>query len=276
MMLYFGKFRFNTWCSNAVSGIRFPPDQQTVGRELYQHMEDHYDALLAQGIGEEEAERMTVEAMGDAYAVARDLAAIHRPFWGYFLRATRILLVILLCVTLIPLGRFIYNTDYREPSVWGFDVFDPDAYVENGHTLLRCLEPDCTVRSGGYTFTVSDAAEWTYHYTDSNDIAQTRDVLCLHMSEFNPLPWAEHTGVGGWFWAEDNLGNVYGSAKAHNAASREAYLCASGDQVSLFSYSYTLWINDFDIANAEWIAIHYDRDGRNLTWHIDLTGGAPS
>ncbi|MBP3674618.1 MAG: hypothetical protein J6J18_12400 [Oscillospiraceae bacterium] len=271
--MYMGQFRFKCWCSDAVSGIIFPPDQRKVYDELYQHLEDHYDALVEQGMDKEDAVKAALAAMGDAWEIAPQLAAIHRPFWGYFLRVTRILLVIFLIATIIPFGKFLYNTTYQEPVTWAFDIFDPDAYEEKGYTLVRCLKPDVTVRSDGYTFTVTDAVEWQYPYPDS--ATGTTDYLCLRMTEFHPLPWVEHTDVGLWLWAEDSLGNIYGCTKENTSYSEEEeeYLCARGSQVGPFLYAYTLWINYFDIQNAEWITIHYDRDGRDLTWHIDLTGG---
>ncbi|MBQ7801119.1 MAG: hypothetical protein IJ375_02205 [Oscillospiraceae bacterium] len=271
--MYMGKYKFKYWCSDAVSGIVFPPDREKVCEELYQHMEDHYQDLLDQGMDKEEAVRETVQAMGDPWAVAKDLAAVHRPFWGYFLRATRIILVLLLIITVIPFGKYIWNEPYRENTVWGFDIRDSEAFAEKGHTFLRRLEPDATVRSDGYTFTVTDAVEWLYRYAPGDGTEKITEVLSLRMTEFHPLPWAEHREVGQWFWAEDSLGNIYGCTKENNAYSEENYLCAYGDQSGPLTYTYKLWINDFDVENTEWITIHYDRDGRDLTWHIDLTGG---
>lgn len=273
--MYMGQFRFKCWCDDAVSGILFPPDQKKVSEELYHHLKDHYDALIEQGLDKEEAVRATLRSMGDPHALAKDLAAVHRPFWGYFLRLTRILLVIALVVTLIPFGKFLYTEPYREPTVWGFDVFDPDVYEEKGHTLLRYTTPNCTARSDGYSFTVTDVTQWQYCYT-SNGTPGTTDVLSLRMTEWNPIPWAEHTEVAQWFWAEDSLGNIYDSTNEHDPYSDAEYLCASGGQSNPFRYTYTLWINNFDNENIQWLTIHYDRDGRDLTWHIDLTGGAAS
>ena len=268
-----GQYQFKCWCSDAVSGIIFPPDRQQISEELYRHMEDHYDALIQQGIGKEEALRLTVEAMGDARVIAPQLAAIHRPFWGYFLRATRIMLVLLLIVTIIPLGIFLRKADYREPSAWGFDIFDPGVHAQNGHTLLYHGKPDCSVTSGGYRFTVTDAVVWTYRYTDGNGSNLSRDILCLRMSETNFLPWAEHTGVGQWFRAEDSRGIIYESTNTHDPASGTPCLCAASSRTGPFTDTYLLWINDFELADTQWIKIRYDRDGRDLVWSIDLSGG---
>ena len=81
-------FLLRRWAQNAVYRIGFPGDRKKVYQELMNHMEDHRDALMEQGKSEKEACEAVEKAMGDPFAVAKDLAEIHRPFWGYFLMAT--------------------------------------------------------------------------------------------------------------------------------------------------------------------------------------------
>ena len=271
--MYMGKFRFKCWCDDAVSGIIFPPDRQKVADELYQHMEDHCEALISQGMDKEEAVKSTVAAMGDAWEIAPQLAAIHRPFWGYFLRVTRVLLVILLLATAIPLGRSIRDTYYWEPKFWGFDAYDPDAYAEEGHTLLRLTEPNCSVRSDGYTFTITDAAQWYHNSTDDAGNAQSNGVLCCRMVVSTPLPWADQADIFHSLWAEDSLGNRYHSVTDYEGAIDGQYLFTGGNETSPFTSVYQIWVNNYEYEDAEWFIIHYDRDGRDLSWCIDLTGG---
>ena len=271
--MYMGRFRFKCWCSDAVSGIIFPPDQRKVSEELYHHLEDHYEALVEQGMDKEEAVKATLAAMGDAREIAPQLAAIHRPFWGYFLRVTRILLIIFLLATAVPLGKFIYNAYYWEPSVWGFDAYDPDAYAEKGHTLLQLTEPNCSVKSDGYSFTITDAAQWYYNSADDAGSAQSRGIFCCRMVVFNPLPWAEEADIGDLFWAEDNLGNRYHSIYDYEGAIGGQYLFTSSNETSPFTSVCQIWVNNYEFEGVEWFTIHYDRDGRDLTWSIDLTGG---
>lgn len=262
------KYNFTVWCDRAVSKIIFPPDQQAVAQELYAHLEDHYNDLLTQGIPEDEAERLAVAAMGDALEIAPQLAAIHRPFWGNFLRLTRIWLVITLCLTVIPLGKFIWEMDYREPNVQTFAVFDPASYEIEGRRLLSYMEPNVTAKSDGYTFTITDAVVWR-----NEEAAQPNAYLYLRMTQFHPLPWAEHAEVANWFWAEDSLGNQYRNYYDHLPGGEEPLLLCRGSDTSPFTQTYMLWINDYVSQDAEWIDIRYTRDGRNLVFRIDLTGG---
>ena len=45
-------YDFRVWCENAVSGIRFAPDRKVVYGELLDHLYDHYDDLVSQGVDE--------------------------------------------------------------------------------------------------------------------------------------------------------------------------------------------------------------------------------
>ena len=46
--------------------IKFPYDRNAVRQELEEHMEDICDDLTEEGYGREEAERLSVQYMGDA------------------------------------------------------------------------------------------------------------------------------------------------------------------------------------------------------------------
>lgn len=260
-------YKFKCWCEKAASGIVFPPDQQKVYRELMNHMDDHYDFLLEQGYDPDIAQQRVVDAMGDPWPIAKDLAAIHRPFWGYFLRATRIILIIALIVTVIPLGIYAWNNSYGISSWAHWDIWDPASYGgDTGRTLLHMSEPNVTRRDSGYTFTVTDALWW-----DSDD--SDYSCLMIYMKEFHPLPWAMHNEVGGWFWAEDSEGNIFEAFNVHGNLDEDPGVQAWGNPTGPFTWTYQIWINFSMPYDAEWIDFRYTRDGRNLVWRIDLTGG---
>ena len=88
-------YTFAKWCLEAVSQIKYTADRDEVYEELRAHLEDHRDALMEQGIPREEAEKRALEAMGSAKEIAPQLAAVHKPFWGYvysiMVRVTQVL-----------------------------------------------------------------------------------------------------------------------------------------------------------------------------------------
>ena len=87
---------FCQWCSVATGRILYGPDREAVYTELRNHMEDHWESLVAQGVSEKDAMHMVLQAMGDPEEIAPQLGALHKPIWGYLLRISRILAVIFL------------------------------------------------------------------------------------------------------------------------------------------------------------------------------------
>lgn len=75
---------FDDWCYHAVAEIRFKPDREAVFRELKNHLEDHYEYLLAQGTVPEKAMTLAMEAMGDPEEIAPQLGKIHKPWLPIF------------------------------------------------------------------------------------------------------------------------------------------------------------------------------------------------
>ena len=84
---------FSLWCQKATEKIRYSPDRRVVCQELMDHLEDHRDALMKQGLTREEAERKSLDAMGSAEEIAPQLGAIHKPWLGYLFSTVRAIAV---------------------------------------------------------------------------------------------------------------------------------------------------------------------------------------
>lgn len=269
--------RFHAWSVNASHKIQFPQDRERVRQELYDHMVDHCEMLTARGVSQEEAELQTVEAMGDAFEIAPQLAAIHDPFWGYFLRFTRIALILLLCVCLWPIGEHLYEV-YRPVNY----VFDQDSSWNTKITKLSQWEQDDSFSTDTARYAVTEASIWSREYDDGDGQNKTMFHLDFRVVQTNFLPWGFEPNYysgphspAGWFWAEDNLGNYYYSYMERDPdyPSDERCLQIMGRQTGLFTYTHEIWINDFPQEDVTWLKLHYDRDGRDYALHIDLTGG---
>ena len=272
--------QFEAWCREAVSGIRFPPDRRKVRRELMDHLLDHRDALLEAGYDKTTAQNLAVAAMGDAAAIRADLAAIHRPFWGFFLRATRVALALVLATALVTGYQFLRTASYQTPTDWGFDIFDPAAYRGKSSYALNYLEEfDESFTDSGYTFTVTHAARFSRTLN-----AYSQDFLCFRVEQTHPLPWAEYADVGRYFWAEDSRGNYYYSEAAmpmYYLDDEHAYeyvkdarsLISTCGYTDPFTFTHVLYIPDYVWQDADWIDIHYDRDGRDHVLRVQPKGG---
>ena len=55
-------------------------------RQISSEIMDIASKVMEQGLDEKEATTKTLDAMGSPYKIASQLGAIHRPFWGYYLR----------------------------------------------------------------------------------------------------------------------------------------------------------------------------------------------
>ena len=76
-------WQFSQWCRRATKKIIYPPDRKAVFEELRQHMDERSDLFLDQGFSEQDSVEKTLSVMGNADDLAKQLGAIHRPFWGF-------------------------------------------------------------------------------------------------------------------------------------------------------------------------------------------------
>lgn len=271
--------KFQAWVGRAVARIILPDDRSAVSRELMDHLEDRYDDGIAQGLSPTEAEAQAIQAMGNPEEIALQLGQIHRPFWGILRQHTRRVLLVLLC--LLPFfigGRALYGYffqgGYSEPFYFRYDAYEDIQVYDGVRTLdrLMLLKPGSVARSDGYTFTLTQAALWHSSYIDNQGQPQEEDLFHCQVRATNPRPWADYDDILRWFWAVDDLGNYYYAAYELGAAA------VPGVEVSVYHTGPLTWLYDMRLTNfvsrdAQWIELHYDRAGRDLTLRIDLTGG---
>lgn len=257
---------FFYWCRDAISRIKYKPDRDKVYRELYEHLEDRYDSFIAKGMSHEEAEKKTLEAMGDPMELAPQLAAIHKPHWAYAAIVTRVIVCALCCICLVKgIDYFLGSGFYTRVD----DVWDP--FEHGGDQCIAHVEPDASVRSDGYTFSVEEAALWRTFYSESVNGEEYFDSLYICLRVTHPLPWMREQQAVHCMWAVDSNGTYYESfAQACGELPRIVYNTrhASG----LGTYEYELSFQDIS-EDMQWIELHYDRDGRDLVLRIELTGG---
>lgn len=104
---------FEEFCSSVCkSAPRATGDERIdISSELNAHMEDHYDALVARGVPEDEAESRAVESMGDPEEIGRSLNATLSPVWLLFSRICTVILALVLLGSILP-GIIALSTVY--------------------------------------------------------------------------------------------------------------------------------------------------------------------
>lgn len=274
----FFKLPFTQWCTEATNLIKFGPDRDAVSAELYAHLTDHFDALVEQGVPEEEARAQALEAMGSAKEIAPQLAAIHAPFWGYVLRISRIAMIILLCLCVLPVWNYLSDLRFGVRNYRDFALFDAASYGgESGRELHYLSSPGTSFQTDGNTFTLTDAVIFTETTADGTE--KTR--FYFRLAQTSLLPWSEQedyfglysnrANIGSTIYVVDSLGNTYSSYQEGYPDNES--VVPNGGQTGIFTYTHECWINDFQGVDAKWVAICYTRDGRDYSVMIDLTGG---
>ena len=262
-------WKLENWCFEAVEKIKYRPDRDAVYNELLQHMDDRCESFLSQGMSKDIAVIRTVEAMGDPKKLAPQLAAIHRPFWGYAHRITKWLLCIIAIITVIVISFSVHDYfNTRQPKrneSWVDQSEDPS------RTRLLYVEPNCSDSSDGYTFTVTRAAIQKQDDEYQDGKAYTTTYLALELKISNYLPWAgDFLGMRA-LWGKDNLGTVYANTRNPYSNTQPMYYGTNGHDNFTTYYVFRVEIEDPEALT--WFELHYDRDGRDIVLHIDLTGG---
>ena len=261
-------WKLTQWCLYATNRIQFPPDRKAARVELRQHLDDRCEDLMAKGLTAEEAVDEAIRLMGDPGVVSRMLVQVHRPFWGWAYWTARALMVALLIITSVQIIFWAWQkTADLQPTAES--LVYTQASRENS-IRTRYLEPNVSASMDGYTFTVTNIAQWHHNNTDN-------DTFHLRIQVINPRPWAEDCMAVDWFWAEDNLGNYYFSENegmsSEGMTSNVSYLAGNVAQTGFFTQTYDLWLSRFKSENAQWLDLRYTRNGRDLSLRIDLTGG---
>lgn len=244
---------FYTWCCRAVSQIRFKPDREAVFQELNAHLEDHYDALIAQGCSQEEATRRALEAMGSAEEIAPHLGQIHKPWLGYCYRIVKPLAIAACAWALFLMVAFFGSYFHAAISTENYQSL-ADSGEGGFYSQIKVSDT-----SDGYRFTITEAA-----------VNAQGDTLFLELQTTYWF-WMKEPAIVNHFWAVDSLGNYYPSRMEAQYADIPKVTYGGGFYTQGFS-AQDLQIHHFD-GSAQWVELHYDRDGRDIVLRIDLSGG---
>ena len=235
------------WLRDAVKYIKYPPDRRRVQEELYAHMIARNRDFLEEGYSDAEADRLSTEAMGDPEEVGRALAAVHKPFWGYFVLCLRIVLILSLLIsvaTVIQRGShggfyniaryMVYRNLYR-------DAASPVAQ----EAVARCGDYRFRLRSAGFSQGVE-------HLPDGL-------ILELRASTWDPF-LGEPLFYNGPLTLEDSSGGRH-----------RAYVFASRDLI--FQSDLLVVAEGFD-RSSEWAVLVYEVEGRSFRLPLRWKGAA--
>ncbi len=253
---------FEKWCRDATRQIRYRPDREQVRAELMAHLEDHRDAFAQQGLPEHEATERALAAMGDPKEIAPALGKIHRPFWGYCYTVAKAAAIGLCIIALLLAWEPVLST--LEQLL--FRPHAPEELVPTDNGAAQALVRDDrtqAVYAEGYLFLLSDGTLWE---------TENGCMVTAWLDIVNCRFTGRSGGVGTLFEATDSHGTEYGC---------HAYTWGRyNDRVQYYYManirnmnSYWLAVQYIPSADTNWVELRYDRDGRDIVFRIDLTGG---
>jgi hypothetical protein len=262
-----GHWRFEDWSAQACAYIRFRPDRPPVQRELVEHMEDHYEALISRGLEPNKAQEEVVRAMGDPGEVGRGLAACHRPWLGWLWVGTRYLTVGCLLVALFLLPGFSQRAGLGDGISPQEERFTQQK-SEYGRRTFYTDQVEGWMTSDGYTFAVDRVAVWSYAWIDPDGTRNQFRSLYTTLKVWTLCPLlGEPDGVNAFFGVDD-LGNEY-VARAKNWRTGEPCLSENLQSRGIFTYTYDMWVDELN-QEAQWLELRYQRSGRDLSLRIPL------
>ena len=259
--------RMRRWCSDATLGIRISPDKELVAQEIYDHIYDRTALLILQGMDGDSAEQAVLAIMGNPLDVSSALGKLHRPFWTLALRWAKRVIAVLMFVFLFTYGLHYLETVFFRNTIVEFDKSAPPA-LSGTHQLLWQDKIRVTESAEGYRIRAYQTSLW---HTTSLDGDQ-RELLNIQLKITNPIPWSLEPDFGSWIWAEDSLGNRY-VCGGFDTPAMEPAIQAVQYHTGTTTYILDLWIFQYVSQNAQWLDLHYDRDGREITLRIPLSGG---
>ena len=270
-----GILRFESWCHNAVSDVRDRADRERVYGELYAHMEDQYDELIAGGMAEAEAEKAVVAAMGDAADTARQLRKLYPPIWHHLLLAARMVLLLAFLLALSNVPQYLRDLrgQLLPPPAATLYFSDERGITAEEDQRTFYAEPMSRDESDGYRFTLTQAAERHYIWRDTGGNRKERDELYLAVEVYHPSLWEKRSHVLREFYAVDSLGNRYESTNRADPNTEAPSLWMNVTRTGLFSYTWFVGFNYYRSHDAEWIELRYDKAERSVRLRADLKGG---
>ncbi|MGN1002170.1 MAG: permease prefix domain 1-containing protein [Oscillospiraceae bacterium] len=247
--------RIEAWCDRACHYLYYPPDREDVRTELVWHLEDSCLALEEQGLTPEAAEEKALAGMGSAEEVGHLLRRVHKPWLGWLLFATSLLVAVVIFFVLVSLmngsGSLLVSEVKRLAA---HDTMSPEGAEEmasayGDFTLAAALDWDGErVPCGRYTFDVTGA--WLLR--DAAD--DGRELLIFELEYRSPRFWlGRPEGFSEFFCVEESGGAVHPPWGWPYGVDDNVCIGYNGGSTAWG----TVWGRVFVESGAEWYDLHY-------------------
>ena len=219
------------FCELVTGQLRCKWEAPAVRQELSDHIQDHQAALMAEGMGRDQAEEAAVAAMGDPEARGKALDALHSPWPWRIYHAARTAAFVLLVFAFFLGFDVLLGSGGSGAVFWGDSGYtqpeqDPQSLLEYYSFIdSDTVRTTGTVTGGGDIgpYRLSPAGEALFLTQENGDTQ-----LAFLVSTFHPQPWLESLKLYDLACsALDDLGNQYSSDQFYflNTGGRLRDLC---------------------------------------------------
>lgn len=225
----------NQFLKEVLSYVKFKHDRADIRAELEGHILDRMEEYMELGLDEDEAEQLSIEAMGNAKEIGLELNKQHNPLLGWIWMMTNVIKVILIVVFCYV---FLFGLIFMFPASPIKDMpkekivyhIDMDEQVKIDDRVLR------------FTDLIYDI--------DGN--------MNIYYKYYSTRPWGTNWSFGYLGEISDNLGHIYHTG---------------GRQLKSGIVSKGVWsVSEFS-PEADTLIISYDRFNRAYRVEIDLKAG---
>ncbi|WP_130848480.1 permease prefix domain 1-containing protein [Intestinimonas timonensis] len=219
------------FCELVTGQLRCKWEAPSVRQELSDHIQDHQAALMAEGMGRDQAEEAAVAAMGDPEELGKALDALHSPWPWRLYHAARTAAFVLLAFAFFLGFDVLLGSGGSGAVFWGDSGYtmpeqDPQSLLEYYSFIdSDTVRTTGTVTGGGDIgpYRLSPAGEALFLTRENGDTQ-----LAFLVSTFHPQPWLESLKLYDLACsASDDLGNQYSSDQFYflNTGGRLRDLC---------------------------------------------------
>lgn len=170
-----------------LSQVKFKYDRHDIGTELEAHIQDKIDYYTDIGYDMDKAEELSVNDMGDAKEIGKELNKQHNPFIGWIWRITNVLLVFSVIISIFVTGLSVIASLITSNPANGIDKSNIAYKID----IDEKVKVDDTV----------------IHFTDI--IYEKNGDLSIIYNYYDTRLWGTGWSHGTMGEISDNLGNRY-------------------------------------------------------------------
>lgn len=210
-----------------LSYVKFPFDRDNIRAEFKSHIEDKIEYYIEEGYDDKTAEELSINDMGDAKEIGRELNKQHNPLIGWVWVITNVVVVLFALSIICNIILMVTGSMYSDNTISSIPRSD----------IIYKVHVDKKVKLD----------DGVFHF---KQVAYTKDgIMNIFYNYYFSKPWIGGWGSGDIGEVKDNLGNVYSPG---SGASDGGIIIKNVKKYSDFSKEADMLIIDYDQYNRKY------------------------